>query len=145
MRGVFMQRKKLIAELNRLTQRHNLKWDDVKADGDKAVRQINSLLGASFPPLTERLLSDESVYVDRVDGVDVPIIAEGYFDTVVIPFICLEVLARDEEFTTIFQKYQQDLMQGKFQMFSSEFNHIPDRYKRTRVEGVFFPSNNQGK
>lgn len=140
-----MKRKDYIAELNRLTLRYNLTWDDVKSDSDKAIVQINQLLGANFPPLSERYLNDESTYTDRVGSVDVPIIKDAYFLTVIIPFVASEVLARDEEFTTIFSKYQQDLIQGKFQMFSNEFNNIPDVYKRTRAEGVFFPSNNRGK
>jgi hypothetical protein len=142
---MYMKRKDLIAELNRLTLRYNLTWDDVKVDADKAIAQVNSTLGANFPPLTERYLSDDSEYADRIDGVDVPVIKDIYFYTVIIPFISLEILSRDEEFTTIFSKFQQDLMAGKFQMFSNEFNHIPDKYKRTRVEGVFFPSKNLGK
>lgn len=140
-----MKRKDYIAELNRLTLRYNLTWDDVKSDSDKAIVQINQLLGANFPPLSDRYLNDDSTYTDRVDSVDVPIIKDAYFLTVIIPFVASEVLARDEEFTTIFSKYQQDLVQGKFQMFSNEFNNIPDIYKRTRSEGVFFPSNNRGK
>lgn len=140
-----MKRKDYIAELNRLTLRYNLTWDDVKSDSDKAIVQINQLLGANFPPLSDRYLNDDSTYTDRVDSVDVPIIKDAYFLTVIIPFVASEVLARDEEFTTIFSKYQQDIVQGKFQMFSNEFNNIPDIYKRTRSEGVFFPSNNRGK
>lgn len=145
MRGVDMKRKELVDELNRLTLRYNLTWEDVKSDADKAIAQINNSLGANYPPLSERFTNDDSTYTDRVEGIDVPVIKDIYFHTVVVPFIALEVLARDEEFTTIFSKYQQDLMTGKFQMFSNEFNHVPDTYKRTRVEGVFFPSNNLGR
>jgi len=140
-----MKRKEFIDELNRLTLRYNLTWDDVRTDADKAIGEINASLGANFPLLSTRYLSDESIYADRVEGVDVPIIKDIYFHTVIVPYVALEILARDEEFTTIFSKFQQDLMKGKFQMFSNEFNHIPDIYKRTRVEGVFFPSNNVGR
>ena len=136
-----MKRKELVNELNRLTVRYNLTWEDIKTDADKAIAQINNLLGAKYPPLSEKFLNEDSIYSDRVDSVDVPIIKDEYFYSVIVPFIAMEVLARDEEFTTIFSKYQQELMQGKFQMFSNEFNHVPDKYKRTRVEGVFFPSN----
>ena len=141
-----MTRKEMLKELNRLTLRYNLTWDDVKADADKAINQVNSLLGCSFPPLTSKLTNEDAGYTYRdALGVDVPIIKDIYFHTVIFPYMAMEILARDEEFTTVFQKYQQDLMQGRFQMFSNEFNHIPDQYKRTRVEGVFFPSNNKGK
>jgi hypothetical protein len=140
-----MNRKEMVEELNRLTVRYNIRWSDIKTDADKAISQINSLLGANFPKLSERLISNDASYTDRVEGEDIEIIKEEYFHSVIFPFIVLEILARDEEFTTIFSKYQQELMQGKFQMFSNEFNHIPDRYKRGRVEGVFFPSNNKGK
>lgn len=141
-----MTRKEMLKELNRLTLRYNLTWDDVKTDADKAINQVNSLLGCDFPPLTSKLINEDVGYTYRdALGVDVPIIKDIYFHTVIFPYMAMEILARDEEFTTVFQKYQQDLMKGKFEMFSSEFNHIPDQYKRTRVEGVFFPSNNKGK
>lgn len=140
-----MKRRDLLKLLNKETVRYNLVWDDIKDDCDKAIIQINGLLGANFPMLSHRLFNDDAEYTDRIDGVDVPIIKDDYFYSIIIPFVSMEVLARDEEFTTVFSKHQQDLMQGKFHMFSNEFNHIPDRYKRTRVEGVFFPSNNLRK
>lgn len=140
-----MKRRELLKLLNKETLRYNLTWEDVKDDCDRAIIQINGLLGADFPKMSSRLTSEDAEYSDRIDEVDVPIIKDAYFYSIVIPFVSMEVLARDEEFTTVFSKHQQDLMQGKFKMFSSEFNHIPDRYKRTRVEGVFFPSNNLRK
>ena len=140
-----MKRKDLLARLNELTLRYNLTWANIKTDADRAVDQINFLLGSVFPPLSEKFLTEESTYTEREGGVDVPIIADRYFHAVIIPYIGMEILARDEEYTLVFQKFQQDLMQGKFQMFSNEFNHVPTKWKRTRVEGVFFPSNNQGK
>lgn len=140
-----MKRSELITELNRMTLRYNLTWSDIKSDADKAIHQVNNLLGTDYPMLSKIMLSDNSEYSERVDDEDVPIIKDVYFYSVIIPFMAMEILARDEEFTTIFSKYQQEYMQGKFQMFSNEFNHVPDRYKRARVEGVFFPSNNKGK
>lgn len=140
-----MKRSELITELNRMTLRYNLTWSDIKSDADKAIHQVNNLLGTDYPMLSKIMLSDNSEYSERVDDEDVPIIKDVYFYSVIIPFMAMEILARDEEFTTIFSKYQQEYMQGKFQMFSNEFNHVPDRYKRERVEGVFFPSNNRGK
>lgn len=140
-----MKRSELITELNRMTLRYNLTWSDIKSDADKAIHQVNNLLGTDYPMLSKIMLSDNSEYSERVDDEDVPIIKDVYFYSVIIPFMAMEILARDEEFTTIFSKYQQEFMQGKFQMFSNEFNHVPDRYKRGRVEGVFFPSNNRGK
>lgn len=140
-----MKRSELITELNRMTLRYNLTWSDIKSDADKAIHQVNNLLGTDYPMLSKIMLSDNSEYSERVDDEDVPIIKDVYFYSVIIPFVAMEILARDEEFTTIFSKYQQEFMQGKFQMFSNEFNHVPDRYKRGRVEGVFFPSNNRGK
>lgn len=138
-----MNRKEMLIELNRLTLRYNLTWDTVKTDMDRAVDQINFLLGCKYPHPSTKLSSDMSTYTYREGGVDVPIIADEYFLSVIFPFIALEVLARDEEFTTVFSKYQQELMDGKFRMFSNEFNHVPDRFKRTKPQGVFFPSNNK--
>ena len=143
-----MTRKKLVERLNQLTLRYNLTWDDVKYDADKAIDHINNLLGASFPYLSDVFVSDDKQYTyNTVDGEDVyePIIKNEYFHSVIIPYIALEILARDEEFTTVFSKYQEDLHTGSFHMFNNEFNYVPDRFKRNRVEGVFFPAGNQGK
>lgn len=140
-----MKRKELVKELNRLTLRYNLTWEAIKSDADKAITQINNFLGAAFPPLSERYLNDDSDYSDPIEGVNVPVIKDEYFLSVIVPYIAMEVLARDEEFTTVYSKYQQDYSLGRFAMFSNEFNYIPDRYKRTRPEGVFFPSKNKGK
>lgn len=138
-----MNRKDMLAELNQLTLRYNLTWDDIKSDMNRIIEQINFLLGASYPPATEILTSDDMMYTYREGGIDVPIIADEYFGSVIFPYIAIQVLARDEEFTTVFSKYQQDLMEGKYRMFSNEFNHVPDRFKRNRSTGVFFPANNK--
>lgn len=139
-----MKRKELVDQLNRLTLRYNLRWSDIKSDADKAINQVNNFLGAEYPLLSERMLNDESTYTDRVGEADVPIIKDQYFLSVIIPFIAMEILARDEEFTTIYNKYQQEYEIGRFEMFKNEFNFIPDRYKRQRAGGVFFPANNKG-
>ena len=34
----------------------------------------------------------------------------------------MEILARDEEFTTIFNKYAAEVEEGLFNMFQNEFN-----------------------
>ena len=137
-----MKRIELIRRLNQLTLRYNLTWDEIKYDVDMAINMINNLLGTNYPPATQIYLNDESTYSERVGDFDVPIIKDEYFHTVIIPFIALEVLARDEEFTTVFSKYQQDLEEGKFHMISNEFAFVPDKYKRNRAEGVVYPSGN---
>lgn len=142
-----MNRKQIIDELNKLTLRYNLTWDTVKTDIDKAIQQINFLLGVEYPKASDILLHDNSTYTIRVDGRDVEIIKSMYFHSVVIPYVAMEILARDEEFTTIYSKYQQEYMEGKFIMFSNEFNNVPDRFKRKSDSGagVFFPADNKGK
>lgn len=142
-----MRRKQILDELNKLTLRYNLTWDDVKTVVDRAIEQINFLLGAEFPKATDILLHDDSTYTIRVENEDIEIIKTMYFYSVVIPYVAMEILARDEEFTTIYSKHQQDYTDGKFVMFSNEFNNIPDRFKRKSNSGagVFFPANNKGK
>lgn len=142
-----MNRKQIIDELNKLTLRYNLTWNDVKTDIDKAIQQINFLLGVEYPKASDILLHDDSTYTIRVDGRDVEIIKSMYFHSVVIPYVAMEILARDEEFTTIYSKYQQEYTEGKFIMFSNEFNNVPDRFKRKSDSGagVLFPANNKGK
>lgn len=142
-----MKRIDIINELNRLTLRYNITWEDIKTDADRAIQKINFSLGAEFPKLSDILLEDNSEYSIRVENEDVEIIKDEYFYGVIIPFIAMEILARDEEFTTIFSKYQQDYVNNLYVMVANEFNNIPDRFKRksTSGAGVLFPSNNKGK
>lgn len=140
-----MKRKEIIAELNRLTLHYNLTWDDVKGDADKAIHEINFLMGTAYPEMSHVLLTDSSEYVIRSDDGDIEIIKPIYIRTVVVPYIAMEVLARDEEFTTIYSKYQMEYQNNKFIMFSNEFNNVPVRFKRNVPAGVFFPANNKGK
>lgn len=139
-----MTREVILKELNRMTQKYNLVWDDIKTDADKAIHQINTLLSCDFPDVSIKLINNTATYTYRDDyGKDVPILEDIYFYTVVFPFMAMEILARDEEFTVVYQKYQQDFIKGKIELFSNKFNYIADRFRRPRVEGVFFPSNNQ--
>ena len=61
-----------------------------------------------------------------------------YILTVVIPFIASEVLARDEEFTTIYNKYVLDFENGLFDMFQNEFNKVPAVFRQDLDAGVYF-------
>lgn len=138
-----MKRKDMLTRLNQLTLKYNLRWEDIKYDADKAIDEINTLLGAKYPLLSDILLTDDSSYTIRVENEDVKIIEDKYFHSVILPYIALEILAREEEFTTIYSKYQAELAVGKAVMFSKEFNYVPDRFKRSRSEGVFFASKNE--
>jgi hypothetical protein len=50
----------------------------------------------------------------------------------------MEVLARDEEFTTIYNKYATEMNDGLFDMFQREFNNVPFEFRQNPGEGVFF-------
>lgn len=138
-----MKRKDMLTRLNQLTLKYNLRWEDIKYDADKAIDEINTLLGANYPLLSDIFLTDDSTYTIRVGDEDVKIIEDKYFHSVILPYIAMEILAREEEFTTIYSKYQAELAIGKAVMFAKEFNYVPDRFKRTRSEGVFFASKNK--
>lgn len=147
-----MTREQLIERLNQLTLRYNLTWDDIKYDADRAIDQINNRLGTVFPYLSSVMINENSTYtyniyenIEDAPKVPMPILKDEYFHSVIIPFIAMEILARDEEFTTVYSKYQEDFEKGMFNLFNKEFNYIEDRFKRNRIEGVFFPAGNQGK
>ena len=133
-----MTQQDIINELNRIIIGYNINWDTIKVDADRAIMKINSHLGAKYPPLSEIMLSPNHRYTLRLNGVDVPIFPEKYLLTVVIPFIATEVLARDEEFTTIYNKFVMDYENGLFDMFQSEFNKVPLTFRQDKDVGVFF-------
>jgi hypothetical protein len=137
----------LIDRLNQLTLRYNLTWFDIKYDADKAINKINSFLGAKYPKITNHMIAPTDTYsfsktVINEEGDEVSteyeIIKEEYFHSVIIPYIAMEVLSRDEEFTTIYNKYMTEMNDGLFDMFQREFNSVPFDFRQNPNEGVFF-------
>lgn len=135
-----MTQQDIVNRLNQLTLRYNLTWQDVKYDADKAIAKINNYLGTTYPKMTEILVSPEHSYTLRDKGVDVEIFPDIYIHSVVIPYIATEVLARDEEFTTVYNKYLMEMEDGLFNMFQTEFHIVPDVFRQRHDVGVFFPS-----
>lgn len=130
--------QEMLDRLNQLTLRYNLTWSDIKYDADKAIAKINAFMGTTYPKLSHHLISPESTYTVNVDGVQQEIIPEEYIHSIVIPFIAMEVLARDEEFTTIYNKYAAEVEDGLFTMFQKEFNRVPLVFRQNPDQGVFF-------
>lgn len=133
-----MTQQEMINILNHYTLDYNLTWDEIKYDADKAIMRINSHLGAIFPKMSEIMSSPNHHYSIRVKDRDVQIFPERYILSVVIPFIASEVLARDEEFTTIYNKYVLEFENGLYDMFQNEFNRVPEVFKQSIDAGVFF-------
>lgn len=135
-----MTQRDIVNELNRMVIGYNITWDMIKYDADRAIMKINTYLGAEYPRMSEIMNHDYSRYILRANGKDVPIFPERYILTVVIPFIATEVLARDEEFTTIYNKYAMDVENGLFDMFQNEYNKVPLMFRQDKDVGVFFSS-----
>jgi hypothetical protein len=135
-----MTQRDIVNELNRMVIGYNITWDMIKYDADRAIMKINTHLGAEYPRMSEIMNHDNSRYILRANGRDVPIFPERYILTVVIPFIATEVLARDEEFTTIYNKYAMDVENGLFDMFQNEYNKVPLMFRQDKDVGVFFSS-----
>jgi hypothetical protein len=148
--------QEIVDRLNQLTLRYNITWQDIKYDADKAITKINNFMGTKYPKMSEILLSADSTYTlgyseqpdndgDVAYGDYRPrrvyeIFPEEYIHSIVIPFIAMEILARDEEFTTIFNKYAAEVEEGLFNMFQNEFNRVPFIFRQNPDQGVFFPS-----
>jgi hypothetical protein len=142
-----LTQQELIDRLNQLTLRYNLSWFDIKYDADKAINKINVFLGTKYPKLSEYLKTPTDTYSIKQDKVDelgnlerieYEIIKEEYFHSIIIPYIASEILARDEEFTTIYNKYLLEMQEGMFDMFQREFNKVPFDFRQNPDEGVFF-------
>lgn len=133
-----MTQQDIVEELNRIIVGYNITWDSIKYDADRAIEKINNHLGAKFPLMSDVLLGPQHKYALLMNGSYVPIFNKKYILTVVIPFIATEVLARDEEFTTIYNKYLLDFENGLFDMFQYEFNRVPLTFRQPKDVGVFF-------
>ncbi len=133
----------IVDEINRLTLQYNITWLDILIDADKAITKINNFIGTKYPSMSSVLDAPTRTYAFRSgveeDGpVDTPYFPDEHIYGVVIPFIAMEVLARDEEFTTVYNKYANDLEDGLFQMFQKEFNRVPLAFRQNPDAGVFF-------
>lgn len=133
-----MTQQDIVNELNRMVVGYNINWQMIKYDADRAIMKINAHLGAEYPMMSKIMLSPKHRYVLTVGHVEKPIFPERYILTVVIPFIATEVLARDEEFTTIYNKYAMDFENGLFDMFQNEYNKVPLAFRQDKDVGVFF-------
>lgn len=130
----------IIDEVNRKTVDYNLSWADVRLDADRAITRINNYVGTRYPKMSDILLGPNSTYTFNSGGVETEYFEDEHIWNVVIPFIAMEVLARDEEFTTVYQKYMADVEQGLYDMFRKEFNRVPAAFRQRSDVGVFFGS-----
>jgi len=132
--------QEIVDEINRLTLHYNVSWQDIKTDADKAISKINAFLGTKYPKMSSKLDAPTKAYTFTNDAVDIEYFGDEHVYNVIIPFIAMEVLARDEEFTTIYNKYAQEVEDGLFTMFQKEFNRVPLSYRQDPDQGVFFGS-----
>ena len=133
-----MNQQQIVNRVNQLSLGNRLTWYDIMYDADKAIAKINSYLGACYPNMSDILQSPEHTYSIYMDGKYVEIFPDIYMHTIVIPFIAMEVLARDEEFTTVYNKYMAEVEDGLFTMFQNEFNKVPLNFRQSKSTGVFF-------
>jgi hypothetical protein len=146
-----LTQQELVDRLNQLTLRYNLTWFDIKYDADKAIHKINNFMGTKYPKLSEILINPSATYTINTSEtytdveenvlerpVSYEIIKEEYFHSVIIPYIAMEVLSRDEEFTTIYNKYLTEMQEGLYDMFQKEFNKVPFEFRQDPMQGVFF-------
>lgn len=138
MEVLIMTQQRLVDIINSTGITQRVSWNNIKYDADKAIAKINSYLGVHYPEISKIMLSPQHTYSIRVGNKAIPIFPYRYFHTVVIPFIITEILSREEEFTTIYNKYLMELEDGLFDMFQNEFNRIPKEFKQSDDVGVFF-------
>lgn len=134
-----MTQQDIVNAVNRLAAGYTVTWQDIKFDADKAIYKINDHLGAKYPKMSDVLNHFEDTYSVKQNGKYIPIIEDRYIMSIVVPFIASEILARDEEFTTIYNKYLLEVEDGLFAMFSNEFNRVLPAFRQPDTAGVFFP------
>lgn len=133
-----MTQQEFMNYLNRLTVGYRLTWEDIKYDADKAIHKINDYLGTCYPEISEVMTAPHHTYSIVAGNKKIPIFPKRYLISIVIPFVASEVLARDEEFTTIYNKYLVEVEEGLYNMFQNEFNKVPHMFRQSKDEGVFF-------
>jgi len=135
--------QEIVDEINRLTLHYNVSWQDIKMDADRAIGKINNFLGTIFPKMSEVLDAPSRPYAFRsgsTEALDVAYFDDEYVWSIIVPFVAMQVLARDEEFTLVYQKYEKDVNDGLFDMFQQSFNTVPMAFRQNPDVGVFFAS-----
>lgn len=132
-----MTQQRIVDIINATGITQRISWNNIKYDADKAIHKINAYLGANYPEISKIMLSPQHTYSIRVGNKAIPIFPYRYFHTVIIPYIITEILSREEEFTTIYNKYLLELEDGLFEMFQNEFNRIPKEFKQSDDVGIF--------
>lgn len=133
-----IRRIDIVNRINNMYLARRITWDDISYDADSAITRINDFMGTKYPDMSTIMLYDHSTYSIEQNGVNLAIFPEEYIRSIVIPFIALELLARDEEFTTVYTKYANDVDSGLFNMFQKEFNSVPYVFRQNPDNGVFF-------
>lgn len=133
-----MTLQSILNVLNSYNITTHISWDVVKYDADKAIYKINDYLGTVYPKMSEVLISPEHSYSVTIGNRQIPIFPERYILSIVIPFIASEILAREEEFTTVYNKFIMEVEEGLFAMFQNEFNRVPIMFRQSADDGVFF-------
>ena len=137
--------QEIVDRVNDLTLHYHVSWESIKYDADKAIAKINSFVGTKFPTMSSILTSPTVPYAFRsgadADGpLDTLYFEDEHIHSVIIPYIAMEILARDEEFTTVYNKYQLEVEDGLFSMFQKVFNRVPLDFRQDPDQGVFFGS-----
>lgn len=138
-----MTQQDIVFEIRRMLSDNSITWDDIKIDADRAIVRINAHLGADYPMMSDimQYYLHKYTMIDS-NGTEQHIFPKKYIYTVVLPYIASEVLAREEEFTTIYNKYVMDYENGLFDMFQNEYNRVPLAFRQDSDIGVFFSSDN---
>lgn len=132
--------QQIVNQVRRLTVGYNVSWYDIMLDADMAIYKINERLGAKYPPMSDIMRSPDATYTIK----GAKIFKDEYIISIVIPYIAMQILARDEEFTTIYNKYATDVEDGLFTMFQNEYNKVPEVFRQGDDVGVFFEHNYPG-
>lgn len=133
-----MTLQEILNILNRYNLNTRVTWELIKYDADKAVDKINDYLGTCYPKMSDILQSPNHSYSVTIKNKRIPIFPDRYILSIVIPFIASEILARDEEYTTVYNKYIMEVEDGLFAMFQNEFNRVPLAFRQSADDGVFF-------
>lgn len=125
---MILTKQKIVDRINRMQTSFRVNWDDIVDDLDMAIDKINDYMGTRYPPVSS-ILNDysdpEKTYSYRSSGRDLEFFPNKYFMNIVIPYVLTQILARDEEFTSIYSKYSKDVDDNLLTMVANELHNVP--------------------
>jgi hypothetical protein len=124
-------RAELVARVNALVWEGLYIYEDIAADFDEAIDEINAELNSTFPSFSEVMTLNDSTYSRIVDTVVTPYFPNKYMTNFVVNFVVAAVFRREAEFGNEYYTAVAQADKWLGNMFRDHFSKVPTEFQDT--------------